>query len=387
MTKQVRPRSIRLEATTHCQLRCPSCPTTSGRIANNLGRGYLGFEDLKTLVDENPFIMHIELSNWGEMFLNPELPDIMRYAFERGIALTASNGVNLNAVKDETLEALVKYQFRHLTCSIDGASQESYAQYRRRGNFDRVIANVKKINELKKHHESDFPLLTWQFIAFGHNEHEIDIAREMAQELNMDFYVKLSWDSDFSPVKNKKLVRTIPKWTKSENKGRQAAGSSTLPEAQSEDHGSKNPAETRDREPDWPYMKKENCIQLWNIPQINWDGRVLGCCVNYWGDFGNAFDSGLASALNGDKLTYAKQMLQGLVGPKEGIPCSTCHNYKWMHANKKWITEQDIKDYRGLYKMPYALGRTGIRLANRFPSLARAYLRLVGITKSGDVRK
>ena len=74
--------------------------------------GYLRFESFQQVVEANPHLTHIELSNYGEMFLNPQLHDIVRYAHERGISLTADGGVNLNTIKDERLfEALVKYRF------------------------------------------------------------------------------------------------------------------------------------------------------------------------------------------------------------------------------------------------------------------------------------
>jgi hypothetical protein len=239
-----------------------------------------------------------------------------------------------------------------------------------------VIANVKTINQLKKDYGSIFPLLTWQFVAFGHNEHEIDTAREMARELNMDFGVKLSWDAKFSPVKDQKLVRNNPKGGTSDSKQRRDSQS---PRKINHPEQRSNFPEAKQRpKHDAPYLQKQICTQLWNIPQINWDGRVLGCCVNYWGDFGNVLDDGLTSALNGDELTYARRMLRGLEGPKAEIPCSTCAKYKWMRANEAWITEQDIKTYRGgLRKMPYATGRFGNRLVNRFPGLARTYVRLL----------
>jgi MoaA/NifB/PqqE/SkfB family radical SAM enzyme len=58
--------------------------------------------------------------------------------------VTADVGVNLNNVKDAQLEALVKYRVKSMKVSIDGASQETYEQYRVGGNFDKVIANVKR---------------------------------------------------------------------------------------------------------------------------------------------------------------------------------------------------------------------------------------------------
>ena len=63
------------------------------------------FDDFKKLVDENPEVSHVELSNWGEMFLNPDIVKIMEYAYRKNVALTASNGVNLNTVKEPVLEA------------------------------------------------------------------------------------------------------------------------------------------------------------------------------------------------------------------------------------------------------------------------------------------
>ena len=74
-------------------------------------RGYLRFKNFKKFVDDYPQFRNIELSNWGEIFLNPELEDIVRYGKEKGINLTAWNGVNLNTLQDRMLEALIKYQF------------------------------------------------------------------------------------------------------------------------------------------------------------------------------------------------------------------------------------------------------------------------------------
>jgi MoaA/NifB/PqqE/SkfB family radical SAM enzyme len=79
-----------------------------------------------------------------------------------------------------------------MSCSIDGASNETYQLYRVKGNFDTVIENVRKINRFKQQQHSDYPQLTWQFVVFGHNEHEIPVARRLASDLGMKFSPKLS---------------------------------------------------------------------------------------------------------------------------------------------------------------------------------------------------
>lgn len=59
--------------------------------------------------------------------------------------------------------------------------------------------------------------------------------------------------------------------------------------------------------------------QLWHMPQINWDGKVLGCGHNYWGEFGgNAFQDGLLTTINSERMNYARDMLMGNKPAREG---------------------------------------------------------------------
>jgi hypothetical protein len=69
-----------------------------------VGTGFLKFDDFRRLVDSNPGIVAIELSNWGEALLNPELLGILGYAHQKEIRIYLSNGVNLNHASEEVLE-------------------------------------------------------------------------------------------------------------------------------------------------------------------------------------------------------------------------------------------------------------------------------------------
>ena len=312
-TTTVSPRRIRLEASSFCQLRCPSCPTTSGAIHPAVGSGFLKFEDFQLLLDLNPNLERIEISNYGEVFLNPHLLRILEYAHCKGVSITLENGVNLNHAKEEALEGLVSHRVKIVTCSIDGASPETYRIYRVRGDFDAVIGNIERINVHKHAQGSDLPHLVWQFVVFGHNEHEIPIAREMANRLGMEFHTKLTWDSKLSPIRDTEFVR----------------GQTGIPatrEAFEELHGEK--------------YASGICHQLWDDPQINWDGKILGCCRNFWGDFGgNAFSEGLIESLNSERMAYAREMLSGRKPPRDDIPCTTCENYHAMRARSHFISK------------------------------------------------
>lgn len=307
--------NISLESSSICQLKCPICPTGKGINQKGIIRkGYLKFEDFKIFVDNYQNFKNIELSKWGEIFLNPELKQIIKYAYKKKIGLTALTGANLNNVSRDVLEALVKYEFKNLTVSIDGAKNDTYKIYRQGGDLNNVIKNIKIINSLKKKFHSEFPKLIWQFIIMGHNEHELQIAREMARELGMKFYPKLNEDANNFCVKDKSFV----------------IKESKLGVASREDYFKK-------------YKKlylSDICYKLWSSPQINWDGKLLGCGENIWVDYGNVFKTSLKECLSNELYIYTKKFLLGKKKPRKDIPCIRCHNFKFI--KKKPLRKIDI---------------------------------------------
>lgn len=313
-TKWELPRRIIIEASTLCQLRCPGCVlprSNPEKIEETCGFGCLSFENFKKLVDDNYFT-EIELARFGEMFLNPELADIIKYAYEKNVSLRDYCGANLNYLPDDVAESLVKYKFELLTVSVDAASPESYVKYRIGGDFNQVINNIKKINYYKKLYNSDKPKLVYKFIIFGHNEHEIDKAKQLAKDLDMEILFSGNFLQEFSPVKNPTLV-----------KQKTGIDVKVIPDY--------NKAELLQENKDVWFC----CKDLFEYPQINWDGKVIGCCPIYSNSFGgNAFKDGLLKALNHPKIVYAKNMLTGKAPPIKGIPCTDCDCYRWVKEMK-----------------------------------------------------
>lgn len=300
-------RHVGIETCSRCQLACPLCSTAHPKDdwrrdhQSVIGKGSLRAADFAAFLEKSGKIRKLELSNWGEIFLNPELPEILRLAHQHGVIVEASNGVNMNAAGDEMLEALVRYGVRHVLVSIDGATDETYRVYRRNGQLERVLKNVDRINHFKKAHRSELPRLTWRMIVFGHNEHEIPKARAMAEARGMRFTALMNLDDSFSPVKDPAYVEreTGLRIEREQQRALERAGE-----------------------------QFDFCAQLWDAPQVNWDGKLLGCCCNNMGDFGNVFEQGLEAALNGERYQYAKRMLLGAEPPRADIPCTTCPIYR-----------------------------------------------------------
>jgi hypothetical protein len=227
-----------------------------------------------------------------------------------------------------------------LTCSIDGATNATYAQYRRNGNLENVLRNIDRIREYKRRFQTGFPMLYWQFVVFGHNEHELEQARSMAAERGMEFVPRLSWDTEHSPLVNPELV-TI-------QTGLGASSREEFREKKGVDY-------TRDI-----------CYQLWRAPVVNWDGKLLGCCVNYWGDFGgNVFTDGLATSASNPRMERARKMLLGELPAAPDIPCSSCSQFDSLRDSGRWLTEKEISAHPGQPHLVSLLprGPAGVRFA------------------------
>ena len=316
------PKKVRIDASTKCQLDCERCYMRMDKegVENGCRLGNLKFDDFKKFIDENDF-ESIELSNHGEVFLNPELDKIIEYATTKGIALSMDNGVNLNYLSDKMAETLVKCGVKRVYVSIDGASQETYKIYRKNGDFNKVIENIKKINFYKQKYKSKYPVMYYKFIVFGHNEHEIEQAKILAKNLDMEIVFEQNTYPDFSPVKNPQKVI--------EQTG--------MPSVELPPH--KLLEEYEQGLLDWYY-----CAFLWEEPQINWDGKVLGCCSLFTDDFGgNAFTEGFLTAMNNPKIIYAKNMVINNAPENPEIPCSHCYMYQDMKEHNKWLKSPKIK--------------------------------------------
>ncbi len=311
------PQFVRIEACSLCNLNCRDCyMRKSSQSQPIIGNGYLKFKDFKNFIKKNPYIKNIELSLSGEIFLNPELKKILRLASYKKINLTAFNGVNFNSVSEEMLEALVKYQFKGITFSIDGITDETYSIYRRNGNLNKVIENIKKLNLYKEKYNSKFPILQWQYIIFKHNINEVNKAVNYARELNMaDIYFKEPWNREVTPRDCEFVNKFIPFrifYDKEINKI------------------------LRDNEMDL-------CMQPWLAPQINWDGKLLGCCCSTHHDLSvNVFETGLKKALKSDSMKNMRLLLQGRNIKNSNMACKFCYKYRFMEKTGRYLNEKEI---------------------------------------------
>ena len=178
------PPVVQIEPTNICNLACPLCPSKSMARA----KGMMSVETFEAILrDVGETLMLAILYGWGEPFLNPALPEMMARCRDRGVqTLTSTNGHFLQT-PEKALE-VVDAGLTALIIAIDGATQESYATYRRNGTLDHALRCVTNVQEAKARRNSATPFTNLRLVANRHNEEEIGRMEEMARELGVDMF-------------------------------------------------------------------------------------------------------------------------------------------------------------------------------------------------------
>ncbi|MFC2061733.1 radical SAM/SPASM domain-containing protein [Elusimicrobiota bacterium] len=204
------PYWLTMDPTNFCNLKCPLCPT--GQERNCRPKKKLDEEAFKNIIDIlGPYLIHMDFCNWGEPLLNEKIYDMVKYAKKYNIHIKLDT--NINILSEINAQQLIESGLDKIILSVDGASQESYQKYRRGGDFNKVLNNIKLLVENKKKAGKDSPVITWQFLVFKHNEHEIEKAKKIAYVLGVDeitftppYAGSLEWLTDLEPYRSEHYV-------------------------------------------------------------------------------------------------------------------------------------------------------------------------------------
>ena len=141
-----------IECTAACNISCTqACCAPETGITRTRQAGMLDFDLFRRVVDEaGPSLGRIDFFNYGEAFLHKRAVEMCEYIksrFPHIYLYTSTNGL---ALTEEQARRLVHSGIDEVTFSIDGATPESYVQYRQRGDFDVAIANLRAMADEKR---------------------------------------------------------------------------------------------------------------------------------------------------------------------------------------------------------------------------------------------
>jgi hypothetical protein len=189
------PSRLYIECTAACNISCAqACCAPETGITRTRHAGMLDFEVFRRVVDEaGASLVRIDFFNYGETFLHKRAVEMCEYIksrFPHIYLYTSTNGL---AFKDDQVRRLVHSGIDEVTFSIDGATPESYAIYRKRGDFSSAIRNLATAAEEKQKAGRDVPFLNWRYILFTHNDSDKEMrrARTIAADIGVD---RLCWE-------------------------------------------------------------------------------------------------------------------------------------------------------------------------------------------------
>jgi MoaA/NifB/PqqE/SkfB family radical SAM enzyme len=189
------PSRLYIECTAACNISCAeACCAPETGITRTRQAGMLDFDLFTRVVDEvGASLVRIDFFNYGEAFLHRRAVEMCAYIktrFPHIYLYTSTNGL---ALKDEQARRLVHSGIDEVTFSIDGATPESYVQYRRRGRFDVAIETLRAMADEKRKSGRDLPFLNWRYILFVWNDSDAEMneARRLAADIGVD---RLCWE-------------------------------------------------------------------------------------------------------------------------------------------------------------------------------------------------
>jgi radical SAM protein with 4Fe4S-binding SPASM domain len=294
------PSSLMMEPTNACNLKCPTCPTGTGKL--NRPKRMMTMDEFKGIIDQaKGRVESLVLWNYGEPFLHKDILDMVAYAEAASIeTVVSTNGHFFPSV--DYCRKVVSSGLHKLIVCVDGLDQETVVHLRTNASLEKITTGLKYMVQARKEMASKTPEIQLQFILMKHNEHQKESARRMALELGVDIFCVKPVGLDTNDPDFQRLAQELlPNDLSDSHFERDAAGHVTV----------------KGKAPD-------QCWWLSNVAVINSDGTVVPCCYDLYSShiMGNAFQQPLAEIWRGPAY---RQFRRGLRKDRKSIPiCREC---------------------------------------------------------------
>lgn len=245
-----RPAALSIEPTTSCNLRCPECP--SGLRSFTRPTGMLNPDFFRSIIDQvKKYTGHLTFYFQGEPYLHPQFMDMVHYASENGLVTTTST--NAHYLSEQNARKTISSGLDKLIISLDGITQETYSAYRVGGSLEKVLAGTRTLLRFRGEMQASTPYTIFQFLVVRPNEHEVELAKQLASEIGVD-----------------EIVFKTAQLYDHEN------GNELMPENE------KYARYKRGSDGKWRIKNKllNQCWKMWHSCVITWDGAVVPCCFD-----------------------------------------------------------------------------------------------------------
>lgn len=178
---------LHLEITSNCQAKCPQCARNyHGGIENPLLEIVdIDIDKFKEIVPVD-FIKQLEVvsmcGNYGDPIINRDLIPIVEYIRQSDETTKVDIHTNGSARTEEWWKelAITLPENHQVNFALDGLA-DTHHLYRIGTDFDKIIKNAKAFIDAGGK-------ARWIFIKFKHNQHQVDAAKQLAEQLGFDSF-------------------------------------------------------------------------------------------------------------------------------------------------------------------------------------------------------
>ena len=288
------PISLSIEPTTACNLGCPECPSGLKQFSRDTGN--LKAENFNRWLEQlAPTLSYLNFYFQGEPFIHNDILDFISKASLKGIYTSTST--NAHFITEKRAEEIVHSGLDRILISIDGTTQEVYEQYRVHGLLQKVLDGTKHLVEARKNHKSRTPHIIFQFLVVRPNEHQIEEAKQLANEYKVD-EIRFKTAQVYDYENGNPLIPTIEKYSRY----KRLSNGKFMVKSSLDNH----------------------CWRMWSGAVVTWDGKVVPCCFDKDAthEMGNLSKEDFKSIWKGKIYsTFRKQLLKGR---KEIDICKNC---------------------------------------------------------------
>jgi len=276
------PWMLQIEPTNLCNLSCPFCP--SGRKEDpDKRRRHMTLKEFRSIIDDmERYLLFAVLWDWGEPFMNPELPEMIRYASAHDVrTATCTNG---HFLQDEAyVERILNSGLSTLVVAIDSLNEEYYLRHRTGGDLAKAVSGLEKLVELKKRVNSK-TLIDLRMVVMKDNEKELPEMIGFARKIRVDKFT----------------VKTV-------NPG---CGVTSM---------------DGDGIPENPECRQEaGCTKVWKMANVLANGDVVPCCYDFSAEMkvGNINEKPLTRIWNGPEYRELRKNI--FFKKKRNLKCRVC---------------------------------------------------------------
>lgn len=288
------PISLSIEPTTACNLGCPECPSGLKQFSRETGN--LKSENFNRWLNQlSPTLSYLNFYFQGEPFIHNDILKFISKASQSGIYTSTST--NAHFITEKRAQEIVLSGLDRILISIDGTTQEVYEQYRVNGSLQKVLDGTKHLVTARKKLQSKTPYIIFQFLVVRPNEHQIEDAKVLASQFEVD-EIRFKTAQVYKYENGNPLIPTVEKYSRYKrlSNGKFQVKSSL----------------------------DNHCWRMWSGAVVTWDGKVVPCCFDKDAthEMGNLSKEDFISIWKGK--AYSRFRKQLLKGRKEIDICKNC---------------------------------------------------------------